>query len=204
MTPWARRAPCLVCLIVCLVAGCQLRRPAVTPSRMIEPQLLDPQPPGAQPPPSATGTASTGKVAPIRLLDTQARAHIGRPMLHQQPSGELIEDAMWRWSSAPDRYLDTALRMDLASSPVLRMVDLASSPSLATTLLAWHLESAGETRLVGAAEFQLTGTDRVVHLHLVRASEPVSPELPGNIAVAAGRLMRRLAHDGLTLVAGAQ
>jgi hypothetical protein len=125
-------------------------------------------------------------------------------MLHQQPSGELIEDAMWRWSSAPDRYLDTALRMELASSPVLRVVDLASSPSLATTLLAWHLESAGETRLVGAAEFQLMGTDRVVHLHLVRASEPVSAELPGNIAVAAGRLMRRLAHDGLTLVAGAQ
>ena len=38
----------------------------------------------------------------------------------------------------------------------------------------------------------------------VRASEPVSAELPGNLAAAAGRLMRRLAHDGLTIVAGAQ
>ena len=45
-----------------------------------------------------------------------ARAH--RPtVLYQQPSGELTEDPVWRWSSAPDRYLDTALRLELASSP---------------------------------------------------------------------------------------
>ena len=199
MTLSPRSAPCLVCLIICLMGACQLRRPNVTPSRMIEPQLLE-----AQTAAPAAPTAAAVSASPIRLLDTQARAHIGRRLLHQQPSGELIEDAMWRWSSAPDRYLDTALRMEVASGPALRLVDLASSPSLATTLLAWHLEFAGEIRLVGAAEFQLTGTDRVVHLLLVRANEPVSAELPGNLAVAAGRLMRRLAHDGLTLVAGAQ
>ena len=64
---------------------------------------------------------------------------------------------MWRWSSAPDRYLDTALRLELAASPGLRLVDSASSPSLAATLLAWQLESVGGTRLVGAVEFQFTG-----------------------------------------------
>jgi hypothetical protein len=56
---------------------------------------------------------STGATAaPIRLLDTQARGHIGRRLLHQRPDGELIEDPVWRWSSAPDRYLDTALRLN--------------------------------------------------------------------------------------------
>jgi hypothetical protein len=89
----------------------------------------------------------------------------------------------------PDRYLDMALRLELASSPGLRLVDVASSPALATTLLVWHLESGGGTRLVGVVEFQFTGTDRAVHSHMVRASEPVSGEL-------------RLAHEGLTRVAG--
>jgi len=199
MTPSSRPATCLAILIICFAAAGCLKRPPVTPSRMIEPQLLDPQLSESQ----ARPAAATAKASPIRLLDTQARAHIGRPLLYQEPSGELIADATWRWSSAPDRYLDTALRMELAASPGLRLVDLASSPSLATTLLAWHVETAGGRRLVGAAEFQLTGTDRVVHLHMVRGSEPVSSELPGDVAAAAGRLLRRIAHDGLTRVASA-
>ena len=199
MTPSSRPATCLVILIIGFTATGCLNRPPVTPSRMIEPQLLDPQLSESQARPAATAKAS-----PIRLLDTQARSHIGRPLLYQQPSGELIADATWRWSSAPDRYLDTALRMELAASPVLRLVDLASSPSLATTLLAWQLETVGGRHLVGAAEFQLTGTDRVVHLHMVRGSEPVSSELPGDVAAAAGRLLRRIARDGLTRVASAQ
>ena len=157
----------------------------------LEPQL----------PATAGLETSAPNAVPIRLLDTQARGHIGRRVLHQQPSGELVEDHVWRWSSAPDRYLDTALRLELASSPGLRLVDAASAPTLATTLLIWHLESAGGTRLVGAVEFQFTGGDRVVHTHLVRANEPVSGELPGDLAVAAGRLLRRLAHEGLTRVA---
>jgi hypothetical protein len=164
---------------------------------MLEPQLLEPALPEA----STPGTTSAAAAAPIRLLETQARGHVGRRLLHQQPTGELIEDPAWRWSSAPDRYLDTALRLELASSPTLRLVDAAGAPSLATNLLVWHLEPASGARLVGAVEFQFTGEDRVVHTHIVRANEPVSGELPGDLAIAAGRLLRRLAHEGLTRVA---
>jgi hypothetical protein len=178
-------------------AACQLKRPDTIPIRMLEPQLLEP----ALPATPVQDTTSAGKAAPIRLLETQARGHIGRRLLHQEPTGELIEDPAWRWSSAPDRYLDTALRLELGSSSSLRLVDAASAPALATNLLVWHLESAGGTRLVGAVEFQFTAGDRVVHTHIVRLSEPVSAELPGDLAVAAGRLLRRLAQEGLTRVA---
>jgi hypothetical protein len=156
---------------------------------MIEPRLQEPAKKGAD---------SANSAAPVRLLDTQARGHIGRRVLHQQPDGELTEDPVWRWSSAPDRYLDTALRLELASNAEVRLVDAGSAPALAATLLVWDLESAGETKLVGAVEFQLTGTDRVVHTQIVRASEPVSAELPGNLADAAGILLRRLASEGIT------
>ena len=162
---------------------------------MLEPQLLEPQLP--QP---ATQVTKAPNATPVRLLDTQARGHIGRRVLHQQPNGELTEDAVWRWSSAPDRYLDTALRFELASSSDLRLVDTARARALAATLLIWDLDSAGETRLVGAVEFQVTGTDREVHTKVVRTSEPVSAELPGDLAAAAGRLLRRLASEGLALV----
>jgi len=163
---------------------------------MIEPQLLAPQPPER----AAQGT-SGAIAASVRLLDTQARGHIGRRLLHQQPDGELIEDPVWRWSSAPDRYLDTALRLELTSSRVLRLVDVASAPTVAATLLVWHLESEGGTRLVGAVEFQVTRTDHVVQTQVVQASENVSADLPGDLAAAAGRLLRRLALEGLMRVA---
>ena len=187
---------CLCVFIYLTAVACQLKRPDTTPARMLEPQILEPQPPE-----SARRETSAANATPIRLLDTQAREHIGRRLLHQQPSGELTEDPVWLWSSAPDRYLDTALRLELESSPGLRLVDAASAPAFAATLLAWHLESAGGTRLVGAVEFQLTGTDRVVHTEVVRASEPVSAELPGDLAVSAGRLLRRLALEGLMRMA---
>ena len=186
----------LLVLIVCLGGAACLRRPATTPSRMLEPQLLDPQPPVP-----ATQVTKAANATPVRLLDTQARGHIGRPVLHQQPNGELTEDAVWRWSSAPDRYLDTALRLEVASSPDVRLVDTGRAPALAATLRVWDLESAGGTRLVGAVEFQVTGTDRVVHTQVVRTSEPVSAELPGELAAAAGRLLRRLASEGVASVA---
>jgi hypothetical protein len=159
---------------------------------MVEPQLLDPQltAPTNQAPKDANP-------APIRLLDTQARGHIGRRVLHQQPNGELTEDAVWRWSSAPDRYLDTALRIEVESRPDLRLVDTSDAPVLGATLLEWNLQSSGTRQLVGAVEFQTIGNDRVVHTDVVRATEPVSAELPGDLAAAAGRLLRRLASDGL-------
>jgi hypothetical protein len=162
---------------------------------MIEPQLLEPQP--SVPERQETKVANA---TPVRLLDTQARGHIGRQVLHQQSNGELTEDAVWRWTSAPDRYLDTALRLQAASSPDVRLVDTGRAQTLAATLLVWDLESAGGMRLVGAVEFQVTGIDRVVHTHMVRNSEPVSAELPGDLAAAAGRLLRRLASEGLAYV----
>jgi hypothetical protein len=187
---------CLLLMIVCLGAVACLRRPETTPSRMIEPKLLEPQLPDP-----ARQVPKTPNAAAVRLLDTQARSHIGRRLLHQQPNGELTEDPVWRWSSAPDRYLDTALRIEAASSPDIRLVDAGHAPALAATLLVWDLESAGGTQLVGAVEFQITGPDRVVHTHVVRGSEPVSAELPGDLAAIAGHLLRRLASEGLTSVA---
>jgi hypothetical protein len=188
----------LLVTIACLGGiGCQVRlvRPNTTPSRMIEPQLLEPQPP--VPPEQMIKAAN---VASVRLLDTQALGHIGRPLLHQQPNGELTEDAIWRWSSAPDRYLDTALRLEIASSPDVRLVDTSRSPALAATLLVWDLESEVGTRLVGVVEFRVTRTDRVVQTRVVRNSEPVSADLPGDLAAAAGRLLRRLASQGIACV----
>ena len=195
MTRVSRSGAYLLFTIICLCEAACLRRPTTTPSHMLEPQLLEPQLP--QP---ATQVTKAPNATPVRLLDTQARGHIGRRILHQQPNGELTEDAVWRWSSAPDRYLDTALRFELASSPDVRLVDTGRAPALAATLLTWDLDSAGEMRLVGAVEFQVIGTDREVHTKVVRTSEPVSAELPGDLAAAAGRLLRRLASEGVTLV----
>jgi hypothetical protein len=44
------------------------------------------------------------------------------------------------------------------------------------------------------------GTDRALRSHLVKASEPVSAELPGDLAASAGRLLRRLAFEGVAVV----
>jgi hypothetical protein len=177
--------------IVCLGGdACRLKRPVTIPTRMIEPQLFEPAK-------QETGATSA---SPVRLLETESRRHIGRRVLHQQPNGELTEDPVWRWSSAPDRYLDTALRLELTSSPSVHLIDDFSAPTLAATLIVWNLESAGETRLVGAVEFRFTGSDRAVHTRIVRATESVSAELPGNLAVASGNLLRRLAAEGVTSI----
>ena len=92
------------------------------------------------------------------------------------------------------------MRLEAASNPALRLVDVGDASVLAPTLLVWNLESAGGTRLVGAVEFQITGTDRAVYTQVTRVSEPVSAELPGDLAAVAGRLLRRLASEGLTRV----
>jgi len=192
-----RSATYLLVTITCFVGiNCHLRRPNTTPSRMIEPQILDPQIPEA-----ATQVVKAPDAISIRLLDTQARGHIGRRLLHLQSNGELTEDAVWKWSSAPDRYLDTALRLEAASSPHVRLVDTGRAPAVAATLLIWDLEAQREARLVGAVEFQVTNTDRVVHTRVVRDSEIVSADLPGDLANAAGRLLHRLASHGLALIA---
>ena len=167
--------------------GCQLKRPDTVPSRMIEPQIEQPAKP------RVVGL----NVTFVRLLDTQARAHIGRRVLRQEADGELLEDPVWRWSSAPDRYLDTALRLELTSRPDVRLIDAADAPALAVTLIGWHLESS-PTRLVGVVQVQLTAVDRTVREDVIKESEPVSGELPGNLATVAGRLLQRLASEGIT------
>jgi hypothetical protein len=185
-----RRRVILAVLMLAAGVACAFKRPDITPVRMIEPQLEEPA--------KRDGGAPT--VTTLRLLDTQARAHIGRRLLRQQPDGELVEDPIWRWSSAPDRYLDTALRLELTSRADVRLVDNANASALAVTLLTWNLDTSGEPRLVGAIEIQIAGADRVVRTQVVKESEPVSLELPGNVAAAAGRLLHRLASEGVTRV----
>jgi hypothetical protein len=185
MRHWWSCARCSVAVLAWLaLCGCQLRRPDTVPSRMIEPEL------SGEPAPQDSGTAAVQ----VRLLETQARAHIGRRLLHQRPDGELIEDAVWHWSTAPDRYLDTALRLELAGHGAVRIVDSPNAIVLAVTLLAWQLELKDDTatRLLGAIEVRITAGDHVVRTEVVRDSELVSGTLPGDLSVAAGRLLRRL------------
>jgi hypothetical protein len=180
--------------------GCQLKRPDVIPARMIEPLLIEPV--IAPTPQSSNVDNRAADVLAVRLLETQSRDHIGRRLLHQEANGELVEDAAWRWSSAPARYLESALRIAFESTPRVRLVDSGNVVAMAVTLTAWHLESTDRVRLVGAVELVVTGSDRTVHDHVIRGSEPVSSELPGDLAAAAGRLLQRLASASLTRVSG--
>lgn len=184
-------------------SACRLQRPEVVPTRMIEPQIVEPtrQPPA--PPASENQAGSVAGAAPIRLLDAQARGHIGRKLLHQQSGGELVEDAVWRWSSTPDRYLDSALRLALVSSGDVRLVDTGNVASMAVTLIGWQIETSGRTQLVGVVELVVTKVDRTVHTQLIRGSEPVSAELPGDLAAGAGRLLHTLAVQSLASAARA-
>ena len=191
------RGVAFILLLILVCAGgsesCRLQRPDVIPGRILEPELVEPVTPTA----SSVQLRSSAPPISLRLLDTQAREHIGHRLLHQQAGGELTEDPIWRWSSTPDRYLDSALRQALASSPDVRLVDTSNAPVMAVTLLGWQLESAGSTQLVGAVELSVTAADRTVRTQMIRSSEPVSAELPGNLAAAAGRLLRSLASESL-------
>jgi hypothetical protein len=182
----------VVLAVACLGGGCrvQIERPDTVPIRMIEPQLIEPGGVAADAP-NATS---------VRLLETQGRRHIGRRVLHLQPGGELSEDPVWLWATTPDRYLDSAVRYAIASSPDIRLVDVGSAPSLAVTLVVWQIEATPSRRLVGAVEVQVTTTDRAVHSEIIRAEEPLAADLPGDLAAAAGRLLGRLATDCLSRV----
>jgi hypothetical protein len=182
----------VVLAVGCVGGACRVRieRPDTVPIRMIEPQLVEP----------GGVTADAPNATSIRLLETQGRGHIGRRVLHQQPGGEVSEDPVWVWASAPDRYLDSAVRYAIASNPDIRLVDLGSAPSLAVTLVVWQIEVAPSPRLVGAVEVQLTTADRAVRSEIIRAEEPIAADLPGDLAAAAGRLLGRLANDCLSRV----
>lgn len=67
-------------------------------------------------------------------------------------------------------------------------------------MVAWQLEAGPNPRLVGAVEVQVTMTDRAIHSEIVRAEEPITADLPGDLASAAGRLLGRLASDCLSRV----
>lgn len=170
--------------------SCSLKRPDIAPTRMIEPRLPD----------AAGPVADAGNAADVRLLETQARGHLGRRVLHQLAGGELTEDPIWRWTTSPDRYLDSALRLAIAARPDVRVVDTSTAPALAITLLAWHLEATTNHALVGAIEVQVIRPDRTSNTEVIRGQESVSTELPGDLAEAAGRLLQRLATESLTRV----
>jgi hypothetical protein len=175
----------------CVALGaCQLRRPDVVPTRMIEPLLVEPA--------RQAGDAAT----PVRLLETLAREHIGRHLLLRQANGELVEDSVWRWTSAPARYLDLALRLELTSSGEVRMVDSGRARTLAVTLTEWHVDAGGK-RIVAAATLELMAPDRHVGTVMIRDEEPMSSELPGDLAAASGRLLQRLSKQIVARAAAA-
>lgn len=190
------RVACGLLLVLPVVAGvaCQLPRPQTTPARTLEPLLLAP--------PAAT--AASAEAIPVRLLQTQARGHIARRVLHERPDGELTEDPVWRWATSPHMYLDTAMRMALTSNAGVRLVDTADAAGLTVTLLSWQLSGTGTPpALVGSIEVVLVSRDRAVRTQVIKDSEPVSTDLPGNLAAASGRLMQRLAASSVAFATAA-
>jgi hypothetical protein len=154
--------------------ACRLRPPQTTPVRMIEPLLVEPpmqERALLEPNPSGCWTPST----------RTHRSSCASPTA----DGELVEDAIWRWSSAPIGIWTRRCISHWRRAPTYVMSMLPTPQPFRSLCWAWHLESAGETRLVGAIELQLTTNDRVVHTHVVRDSESVSAELPGDLAAAA-------------------
>lgn len=192
MSPRRRYALAILLVAAGLVAACRVRleRPETEPARMLEPRLAEP----------AGAVADAPNATSVRLLETHGRGHIGRRLLHQRPDGEVTEDPVWLWTAAPDRYLDSALRLAIASNPDIRLVDVRGGRSMAVTLVTWHLESAPSPRLVGAVEIEVTTPDRAVHSEIVRAEEAIGADLPGDLSSAAGRLLGRLASDCLSRV----
>jgi hypothetical protein len=94
------------------------------------------------------------------------------------------------------------LRVELAANAGVRLVDSAVAASIGVTLLTWLLASAGVgNQRIGAVEVQVTSPDHSVRTDVVRAAEPVSTPLPGDLAAAAGRLLQRLASETLARVA---
>jgi hypothetical protein len=187
----ARRLAVAWLLVSASAAGaCQLQRPNVEPVRMIEPELVTP--------PAREGLG--GPFVPVRLLDTQARSHIGRRLLHLEAGPELVEDPIFRWTASPDRYLDSALRLAFEASRELRLVDKVGVPTVAVTLVTWHIESAAGRRLAGAIETVITDGDRAVTTRIEKATEPVAAELPGDLGGAAGRLLNTLASGCLAQI----
>jgi hypothetical protein len=174
-------------LTICVGCSVKLPRPESVPGRTLDPQMITAEP-----------AEAASDAVPIRLLDTQARPHIRHHILHRDASGELTEVAVWSWSSPPDRYLDTALHMAAESNTKFRIVDTSDAPTVAVTLIAFHLESTPDgtgKRLVAVAELRVIDREHRVKTQIVEAEAAVDSELPGNLAVAAGNVLHRIATN---------
>jgi hypothetical protein len=147
------------------------------------------RPPGSQGPVAIAPDASR-----FRLLGVEAADPIRYRVLHRSSAGELTEDTVWSWSTLPSHLLATALSQGVAADPDLQMVETATAPAVAVTLLSWFMEdTAGGPHLVGAVEVRVTDAERAVHTSLHEAAVPVSRDLPGNLAVQAAQLLGDLA-----------
>jgi hypothetical protein len=128
---------------------------------------------------------------------------IGYSILRRTAAGELRQDPEWSWSARPHTYLGTALYQAAAADPSIRFADSSDAFGLRAIFLSCYLEEMGEgQRLLASVELRVTGPDQAVSSQVLTAEEPVSGELPGNLAEAMGRVIRRLATDALAAVAG--
>ena len=76
----------------------------------------------------------------------------------------------------------------------------ARAPALAATLLVWDLESREGHDSSGLSSFR-SREPTVWSTHKwYEPASPFQPELPGDLAAAAGRLLRHLASEGLRAV----
>lgn len=181
----AAPAVALLVLIVATGAGCRLPRPDVAPVQMLEPEIVH-----------TSATKSSADALALRLLDTGRLSHVGRRVLYQQPAGALIADPTWRWASPPDRYLELATRLEAERRGGIALVDAVHVPTVALSLLAWHLAD-GSTRIRGVVEVTVTTRNRAVHTFLIRAEEPVGDDVYATLGAASGRLLATLAAQSL-------
>lgn len=182
----AAPAIALLVLVVATGAGCRLPRPDVAPVQMLEPEIA----------PAAVTAVTRADAVALRLLDTGRLSHVGRRVLYQQPAGVLIADPTWRWASPPDRYLELATRLEAGRRGEIALVDAVHVPTVALSLLAWHLAD-GSTRIRGVVEVTVTTRNRAVHTFLIRAEEPVGDDVYATLGAASGRLLATLAAQSL-------
>ncbi len=154
--------------------------------------MLDPRLPTEEAEPVQTAVDAIR----VRLLDTQSTSAVRFSILHRSAIGELREDPIWSWSTAPDRIFDRALHLAAAADADIEIVDRSDVPAVAATLVSLHLESdVGQApQIVGVVELRVIYSKRIVHAVVLDARGTVSAELPGNLADATGRMLNRLAR----------
>ncbi len=175
-----------------VLAGCSVKvgRPELPAPRMIDPPLAQ-----YEPVPTASGAHG------FRLLWVEAADPIRYRLLHRSPDGEVRQDPVWSWSRLPSRLLETTLMAAVSSEPGLVLVDGPNAPTVALTLLGWHLEGPdGARRLVGIVEVQLTDEQRRVHSTVLESGSPVQGDLPGDLASVAATVLGDLAAQVLATV----